>query len=675
MPIKEKVKKAKSLQDLAPRSMLLKIHTIGREDTVTESAVLEVFHDQERIFTDKGAIEPPYPFESLAFLYENSNSLRQNIDAYVTNIDSFGHRFEPVVNLEGKEADAIISEAIFIERLTKMEDEATRAGSSDPVDELKIAEATEQEIEERKKRLRAQARREKSRLIQFFDFINPEEDFTAIRRKTREHHELIGNAFWEPLRTVQGELAGVQYVPPMHMRLFPKDPKPIEVDFRTKLTPITWQVQKRFRTFRKFIQMIPGQNPVFFKEYGDPRIMSRATGKYYTDLDALEKLEKGVKPATEILHWKIESIRSPYGVPRWIGNLISVLGSRQAEEVNFLYFENKAVPPLAILVSGGRLSKDSVPRIQNYIENNLKGRRNFHKILILEAEPSRNRATLEHSGKVQIEIKELTNSQQKDELFQGYDENNRDKVAGSFRVPKIIRGETKDFNRATADAAKIFAEEQVFQPERDTFDNRINRQFLVDMGIRFWRFRTNAPITRDPQKMAEVIGKLVEAHVLVPEEGRMLAEDVFNVEFKKIKAAWVKQPLPLTLAGIQPEDVDRDTTEILADGPDDTLKAELSTGDLETAGGLKPAQGTRGPKSIQADLSALLAELKRLGIVAPNTKVSELRGSLLRLLQQKQDVAKLSNLPDEEIPDTIVITLSKKEMDELVVRDKEPAKA
>ena len=32
----------------------------------------------------------------------------------------------------------------------------------------------------------------------------------------------------------------------------------------------------------------------------------------------------------------------------------------------------------------------------------------------------------------------------------------------------------------------------------------------------------------------------------------MLASDVFNREFKKISAAWVKQPVPLTLAGIPP---------------------------------------------------------------------------------------------------------------------------
>jgi capsid portal protein len=66
--------------------------------------------------------------------------------------------------------------------------------------------------------------------------------------------------------------------------------------------------------------------------------------------------------------------------------MLCVLGSRQMEEVNYLYFENKSVPPLALLVSGGRLADASVPRIQRFIEENIKGKNNFHSILILEAE-------------------------------------------------------------------------------------------------------------------------------------------------------------------------------------------------------------------------------------------------------------------------------------------------
>jgi hypothetical protein len=103
----------------------------------------------------------------------------------------------------------------------------------------------------------------------------------------------------------------------------------------------------------------------------------------------------------------------------------------------------------------------------------------------------------------------------------------------------------------TADAALRFAEDQVFQPERDEFDYVLTKRLLGDMGIRFWRFRSQTPVTRDPERMTDMVEKLVRVGVLTPEEGRQLASDIFNREFPKLTADWVKRPITLTLAGIQ----------------------------------------------------------------------------------------------------------------------------
>ena len=131
-----------------------------------------------------------------------------------------------------------------------------------------------------------------------------------------------------------------------------------------------------------------------------------------------------------------------------------------------------------------------------------------------------------------------------------YDERNIDKVGSSFRLPRLLRGESKDFNRATAEWVLRFAEEQVFEPERDHFDFLMNR-LLADMVIRFWRFRSQAPVTRDPGRMTEMVERLVRVGVLTPEEGRELAGDIFNREFRKLGDDWTSRPLILTLAGIQ----------------------------------------------------------------------------------------------------------------------------
>jgi hypothetical protein len=46
--------------------------------------------------------------------------------------------------------------------------------------------------------------------------------------------------------------------------------------------------------------------------------------------------------------------------------------------------------------------------------------------------------------------------------------------------------------------------------------------------------------------------------VLTPEEGRVLASDIFNREFAKLGADWTKRPITLTLAGIQTQGVARE---------------------------------------------------------------------------------------------------------------------
>lgn len=523
---------------------LIKAHLVGRE-RIADSNVTPTPDEAQSVFISTGAIEPPYDLDTLCALLENSNSLRQNIDAYVTNVDAFGHRFEPVIDLDASDADQRIANAIYIERLKLKEDPRRNADAAiqalEPI-------PTAEEIAQRKKEVAGLMRMEKSRLENFFDFACVDISFVTLRRRMRQDIEVLGNGYWEVLRNGGGEIVQFVYVPGFTVRLLPLDPTLVDVDVKTKISELTFDAVKMRRRFRRYVQVLEAST-VFFKEFGDPRIVSRKNGTVFSSVDDLVAADPSDGPATELIHFKLHNPRSAYGTPRWIGNLLAVLGSRQAEEVNFLYFENKSVPPLAVLVSGGRLSAQSIPRIEDFIENHIRGKRNFHKILILEAEPAGGGSGLEHTGRLKIELRPLMGAQHSDALFQNYDERNIDKVGQSFRLPRLLRGDIRDFNRSTADAALNFAEMQVFQPEREEFDFVINRKVLSDMGIRFWRFRSNAPVTRDPATMSEIVRGLVNANILTPEEGRQLAGDVFNREFKKISAPWVKQPVQLTLAG------------------------------------------------------------------------------------------------------------------------------
>ena len=495
--------------------------------------------DLSAAFTNAGALEPPYDPEALCLLMEHSNSLRQNVDAYATNIDGFGHRMEPAIDFEAEDVNQRVADCIFLERIASRD-------RGELTDETPL-EPTTEEVAERRRELQQLARIERARLESFFDFCCFDHSFVDLRRRTRQDLEVTGNAYWEVLRDAAGEIARLVYVPSHTVRLLPLDQEPVELEDPIRVSPVTLEKTTARRRLRRYVQ-IQGTDQVYFKSLGDPRVVSRRTGQIFESPKALSEADGTDDQATEIFHFAIHSPRSPYGIPRWVGTLLAVLGSRQMEEVNFLYFENKSVPPLALLVSGGRLSEASVPRIERFIEENLKGKTNFHKVLILEAEGG---STSSDQTRAKIELKPLTDAQQQDALFQLYDERNIDKVGSAFRLPKLLRGESKDFNRATAESALRFAEDQVFQPERDEFDFLVNRRLLADMGIRFWRFRSQTPVTRDPERMTNMVEKLVRVGVLTPEEGRMLAGDIFNREFRRIGDDWTKRPITLTLAGVQ----------------------------------------------------------------------------------------------------------------------------
>lgn len=534
----EKSELAKRVEDAA-KSPVMKALVIGDSDRWRVQPSNAIDEDtRKRLFEIGGLMQPPYDVDSLLEIFELSNSLRQNVDAYTTNIDAHGHHFVPVLDLESDDANDLIAESIYLERLA----------ARDRGEEVPAVSPSPEEIAERRARVATEARVERFRIAQFFKRASVEESFVALRKKLRQDREVTGNAYLEVLRDQRGNPAQFVYMQPQTMRLTTQEARPIQVTLPVRTSPISLGREKVWRRFRKFVQVV-NNHIVFFKEFGDPRIVSSSTGKTYPTIDAFRSAEtksgECPPPATEILHFKVHSPKGPYGVPRWIGSLLSVLGSREAEEVNFLYFQNKSVPPLAMIVSGGRVSTQTADRIRDFIDTEIKGKRNFHKILVIEGEPSSSADGLDATGRMKIELKPLTSAQQGDALFSKYDERNLDKVGQAFRLPRLLRGDVRDFNRATADAALEFAETQVFGPEREDFDFEMNR-ILEAMGFRYWEFRSNSVQIRDPKSVAEILKLLSEAGIIVPSDGRAIASDlVFNRRLPRIEEEWTNLPIIL----------------------------------------------------------------------------------------------------------------------------------
>src|SRR5215831_14371108 len=145
-----------AMRELADRIPLVKAYLAGKERVAPSNALPWTDVDQrEQAFANMGAIPPPYDPETLAVLFENSSSLRQNVDSYVTNIDAFGHRLEPVIDLDANDADHRISNALYVERMRQHADGQLKGEGE--LDEA-AATPTPEEVAAAKKKVTQQMR-------------------------------------------------------------------------------------------------------------------------------------------------------------------------------------------------------------------------------------------------------------------------------------------------------------------------------------------------------------------------------------------------------------------------------------------------------------------------------------------------------------------------------------
>lgn len=503
-------------------------------------------------------IKPPFNPAGLMHLPNENNILRQCIDAMVTNIESFGHRLEYAGPEGGEES--------------------------------------------------AEAKAEKARLEALLDQPNGEYTLIELRERLRRDYETFGYAFLEVGRDATGQIAILYHVPAHTMRLCAKDNVAVQVEriLTRNGKPAKVKVTKQFR---RFVQQV-GTQKVYFKEYGDPRSIDPATG--------LEEAKLHVEDqATEIFHLSLYSPGHSYGLPRWINQLPAIRGSRESEMTNLQFFQDNAIPAMAILVSGGFLSQGTMDEVQTAFTS-ARGRRSMNRVLVIEATGDDQASAPEGTVPApKLDIKPLMADRQSDALFQNYDENNQKKVRSSFRLPPIFVGRSEDLTYATAQASLIMAEAQVFGPERNKIDDLFNLHLLSRDGVppRFWRYRSNPPRIVAPDDIVRALEVLNKAGAITPNIAIGITNELFDLNIKTITAPWGDYPFAIvnelakqgTLSGI--EDITRELDETL---PDDTGTNPAAEGkDPEVADTAKKKVVRRHRDLVHG---AILVPLRRLGL-------------------------------------------------------------
>jgi PBSX family phage portal protein len=413
---------------------------------------------------DQGIIEPPFVPRTLERLSQENNALGPCIEAMVRNVDGTGYEFE-----------------------------AKDGSSHDGEDDASI-----------------------ERLEEFFKQPWPGVSFTTIRQLLRRDLERTGNAYLEVLRNPQDEIVFVRRVDAAMMRLLRlDDPAPVDQTVVRDGKEITIKVMTRER---RYCQLVNGVSLVYFKDFGVRRDLNKKSAVWAPQGQRLAAKLR----ATEILHFtNLPDAHTPYGLPRWINQVPSVLGSRKAEEFNLEFFDNGGVPPIMIMLQGGTLQSETRRALTQMTSGEAKKN---NRVQILEVEPSG--GSLESIPQARVTVERFGAERQSDSMFEKYDQRCEERIRRAFRLPPIFVGQANDYSFATAFASYTLAEAQVFAPERDEFDEIISMRLLPAMGFGDYRLRSKPTTIEDATlklqgievamstnqvEMEDVIGALNEA--------------------------------------------------------------------------------------------------------------------------------------------------------------------
>ena len=173
------------------------------------------------------------------------------------------------------------------------------------------------------------------RAVEVVEMLNMEQESNELFEDIVEARETYGCAYAEVIRDMDGNVIQLEFIEDT-----PSVEKSRRLDPRVEVTYFHRDhTENRMRKFRKYKQTVNGKT-VYYKEFGDPRIMDPTSGEYVTELEFKSR-------ANEIIEFAIGT--ATYGKVRWVGSILTVDGARRAESLNNNYFLNGRHTPLLIM--------------------------------------------------------------------------------------------------------------------------------------------------------------------------------------------------------------------------------------------------------------------------------------------------------------------------------------
>jgi PBSX family phage portal protein len=314
-------------------------------------------------------------------------------------------------------------------------------------------------------------------LLNFFKKVNDKESFTMVLKKSFLDWEGCGNSYLEVSRDMGDKINGLYHV---------------------NATTVRWCKDKQ-----RLIQRV-GQEFVYFKLFGDERILNRKTGNF------VQGLSKPEDAANEIIPMNIYSwMSSVYGLPEWLPALYPMFGDMKETEYNIDFFINYGVPAYAVIFEGVTMDPSVNEEITKYFETTLKG--SNHKTLCMSTPKG---------GTIKFERLSV---EQKEASFRIYKKDNRQDILASHRVPPYRVGviEQGQLGGSVAGESDQIYLESVINPRQEEWMWIINQLIIKEgLGITKWEFVFDDINIANKATDATVYNSYIERGVMTPNEAR-----------------------------------------------------------------------------------------------------------------------------------------------------------
>jgi HK97 family phage portal protein len=367
-------------------------------------------------------------------------------------------------------------------------------------------------------------------LEKFFENINDEESFVNINIKTDVDRESMGFSCWEVTRNGKQEIDGIYHMPGITVRMMGNN---IGV----------CQIQNAgvgaFGNFNIERGSFSSDNRVFFKKFGLPIVMDAKNGKVVgliqnpganqtiKWINAKGEEDDSVKIAPEfwanevIIQRKYNPENFWYGMSDIQAALDACAGDKAAAEFQEQFFDNNAVPRMAVIFKGGGFDAETEEEISTFFEQDIKGKAHSTLVIEIPGEDVDDNGSKIPASDIKFEklATEVT-----DASFRQYRKDNCDQIVTVHRVPGSllpIQSTSFSSNSNTGLIDLEVFKSQVIRPIQSEREFLINKYIISDsLGIETWEFQFNEIDSLDELRRMQIYRGYIESNVMTLNEVR-----------------------------------------------------------------------------------------------------------------------------------------------------------